>query len=106
MAGFRKMKRTRGMCLVLWALAREEPLNMSGLKRETGLAQDVAKEIRDQLAERGLLEICAVTPRGPVEVLEIRLTPLGREAARHVAELARILESTEARADASSQSSG
>lgn len=69
---------------VLLHLARNEPINMSQFTRASHLVPDRAKVLRQELESYGLIDVKVVRVQGPAEILEIQLTPLGREVASHL----------------------
>lgn len=77
---------------VLCALGRHEPVNMSQFTKASHLVPDRAKVLRQELAGYGLIDVTVIRVQGPAEILEIRLTPLGREVARRLVEVDNILQ--------------
>lgn len=79
--------------LVLARMARHEgPVSMTAFARASLLAAERARLLREDLEALGLVVVEAREARGPVEVLSIRLTPLGREVAAHVLAIEDLLE--------------
>ena len=71
--------------LVLASLARkDEPVTMTEFTHASRLVPEVARMLREDLERWGLVESEIVGRRGVVELLSIRLTPLGRDIAAHV----------------------
>lgn len=79
---------------VLCALGREEPVNMSQFTKASHLVPDRAKVLREELKAHGLIDVSVVRVQGPAEILEIRLTALGREVAKRLVEVDDILKGT------------
>ena len=77
---------------VLCALGRAEPVNMSQFTKSSHLVPDRAKVLREELKAHGLIDVTVVRVQGPAEILEIRLTPLGREVARRLVEVDDLLK--------------
>lgn len=67
---------------VLCALGRSEPMNMSQFTKASHLVPDRAKVLREELEEHGLIAVKVVRSQGPADILEIKLTPMGRDVAR------------------------
>ena len=83
----------RGRALpVLALLATEESINMSQFTRATKLVPDRAKQLRLDLEGFGLIDVAVVRSQGAAEILDIRLTALGREVAEHVVAIREALE--------------
>lgn len=71
--------------LVLASLARkEDAVTMTEFTHASRLVPEVARMLREDLERWGLVESEVVGRRGVVELLSIRLTPLGRDVATHV----------------------
>lgn len=82
---------------VLCALGRADPVNMSQFTKASHLVPDRAKVLREELEEHGLIEVRVVRVQGPAEILEIRLTPTGREVAKRLVEVDDILRGNKRR---------
>jgi hypothetical protein len=71
--------------LVLATLARKEgAVTMTEFTHASRLVPEVARMLREDLERWGLVESEIIGRRGVVELLSIRLTPLGRDIAAHV----------------------
>lgn len=80
---------------VLCALGRGEPFNMSQFTKACHLVPDRAKVLRKELVSHGLIVANVVRVQGPAEILEIRLTPVGREVAKHLIAVDEVLKAAE-----------
>ncbi|HEX2021570.1 MAG TPA: hypothetical protein VHH36_02595 [Candidatus Thermoplasmatota archaeon] len=76
---------------VLAALGREEPINMARFTRASLLVPERAKALREALEGLGLLDVQVARTQGTAEILEIRLTPLGRQVAQRAVEMDDVL---------------
>lgn len=92
MASLDELARKGRSFSVLCALGRAEPVNMSQFTKSSHLVPDRAKVLREELKAAGLIDVTVVRVQGPAEILEIRLTPLGREVARRLVEVDDILK--------------
>lgn len=79
---------------VLCALGRTDPVNMSQFTKASHLVPDRAKVLREELKAHGLIDVTVVRVQGPAEILDIRLTPLGREVAKRLVEVDDLLKGT------------
>jgi DNA-binding HxlR family transcriptional regulator len=79
---------------VLCALGRADPVNMSQFTKASHLVPDRAKVLREDLKAHGLIDVSVVRVQGPAEILDIRLTPLGREVAKRLVEVDDLLKGT------------
>ena len=70
---------------------RENAVTMTEFTHASRLVPEVARTLREDLERWGLVRSEIVGRRGVVELLSIRLTPLGRELARHVMTLETLL---------------
>lgn len=86
---------------VLCALGRGEPFNMSQFTKASQLVPDRAKILREELKGHGLIAVTVVRVQGPAEILDIRLTPLGRDVARRLVEIDDTLKAASDKADRS-----
>ena len=86
---------------VLCALGRADPVNMSQFTKASHLVPDRAKVLREELKAHGLIDVTVVRVQGPAEILEIRLTSLGREVARRLVEIDDVLKAASDKADRS-----
>lgn len=77
---------------VLCALGRAEPMNMSQFTKASHLVPDRAKILREDLVAHGLISSRVIRVQGPAEILEIRLTPIGRKVAERLVEIDEILK--------------
>lgn len=77
---------------VLCALGRTEPMNMSQFTKASHLVPDRAKILREDLVAHGLISSRVVRVQGPAEILEIRLTPVGRKVAERLVQIDDILK--------------
>lgn len=64
---------------------------MTEFTHASRLVPEVARTLREDMEGWGLLQSEVLGRRGAVELLHIRLTPLGKEAARHVVALEELL---------------
>lgn len=64
---------------------------MTEFTHASRLVPEVARTLREDMEGWGLVHSEVLGRRGAVELLSIRLTPLGREAARHVVALEELL---------------
>jgi hypothetical protein len=72
----------KGAIRPLVALARENaPVTASDFAAASGLLHESAKRLRQELASAGLVEVRMLRRQGPIEVLEVELTPGGKEVA-------------------------
>lgn len=81
----------RGGLLVLAALAESDYLTMAQVQQVSGLTQQPARDLRLVLLGIGLVDVEEIPVRGATE-LRLRLTPHGREVAKHVVAIRDILE--------------
>lgn len=95
---FEELIRHRRALLVLAAMAGEEPYSMSEFTRVSRLVPERARELRHALEQMGLLKSEVVAPRGMLDLLSIRLTPLGRKVAEHALAIEELLEGDPGRA--------
>lgn len=71
--------------LVLATLARKDgAVTMTEFTHASRLVPEVARMLREDLERWGLVQSEIIGRRGVVELLSIRLTPLGRDVATHV----------------------
>lgn len=70
---------------VLRALAVRGHLNQRGFAEASDHSPEQAKALRDALEQCGVLAVRALPGHGRAGVKEIRLTPMGREIAEHLA---------------------
>lgn len=68
----------------LLTLHRRGPLTATEFQAACDVTSATARELRDLGVESGLLAVRTLFTRGPVDVLEVTLTPLGREVAGHL----------------------
>lgn len=76
---------------------RDASVTMTEFTQASRLVPEVARALREDMEGWGLVESEVLGRRGAVELLSIRLTPLGREAARHVVALDDLLARDAAR---------
>lgn len=73
----------KGAIRPLLALARrKDPVSASEFAAASRLLHESAKRLREELVAAGLVEVRVMRHQGPIELLEIGLTPAGREVAR------------------------
>lgn len=73
----------KGAIRPLVALARENaPVTASEFAAASGLLHEAAKRLRQELAAAGLVEVRVLRRQGLIEVLEVELTPVGKEVSR------------------------
>ena len=84
---------------VLCALGRSEPVNMSQFTKASHLVPDRAKVLREELKAKGLIDVSVVRVQGPAEILEIRLTALGRDVAKHLVAVDDLLKGVDGGSD-------
>lgn len=72
----------KGAIRPLLALARETgPITASQFAAASGLLHEAAKRLREELVAAGLVEVRVLRRQGVIEVLEVELTPAGRQVA-------------------------
>lgn len=71
---------------------------MGEFTRASHLVAESARRLRADLEEMGLVRSEVVASRGALDLLSIRLTPLGRKVAEHALAIERLLEGEEGRA--------
>jgi hypothetical protein len=72
----------KGAIRPLVALARETgPVTATEFAAASGLLHEAAKRLRQELAAAGLVEVRVLRRQGLIEVLEVELTPTGKEVA-------------------------
>lgn len=82
MASFAELSR-KGAIRPLLALAREDgPITATQFAMASGLLHEAAKRLREELVAAGLVEVRVLRRQGVIEVLEVALTPVGRDVAR------------------------
>lgn len=80
-------RRGRALLALAHLARREGAVTMTEFTHASRLVPEVARSLREDMETWGLVHSEILGRRGAVELLSIRLTPLGREAARHVVAL-------------------
>lgn len=91
-ASIRDLGNTRRAVNVLYHLCLREPVNMTEFTDASELFPNYAKRLREELETMGLIDVTVVRRQGPAEILEIRLTPVGREVAKRLVEIEELLQ--------------